>query len=153
MQILLSYQLAAFLHGLLKLPNDNNIIKICMYICCCINDLTNPIGCNLISVPLLTNAFGRDLISVCGLTDPLGHRLVSALVLTSHLECHLILLILLCLAKPFFNIPRLFLFSQRYFIHTGIEIEQKVILGYQYSIKILVYIYRLILVYALTHVH
>ena len=41
----------------------------------------------------------------------LGRRLMSALVLTSHLKCQIILLILLCLAAPFFNDPRLFLLS------------------------------------------
>ena len=54
-------------------------------------DVTNPIGCNL--------------ISVLDLTNPLGHRLISALVLTSHLKCHTILLILLCLAVPFLTAP------------------------------------------------
>ena len=75
-----------------------------MYICSCISpcmhDLTNPIGCNLISVLALTNALGRNLISVLGLTNPLGRKLISALVLTSHLKYHTINLILLCLAAP-----------------------------------------------------
>ena len=74
-------------------------------------DLPNPTVCNLKSVLVLTNALGRNLISVLGLTNPLGRRLISALVLTSHLKCQAILLILLCLAAPFFNSPRLFLLS------------------------------------------
>ena len=74
-------------------------------------DVTNPIGSNLISVPVLTNALGCNLIPVFGLTDSLGCRLISALVLTNHLKCHIIFLILLCLALPFFNSPWLFLFS------------------------------------------
>ena len=76
--------------------------------------LTNPIGCNWISVPVLTNGLGHNLISVLGFTYPLSRRLISALVLTSHLKCQIILLILLCLAKPFFNGHRLFLFSILY---------------------------------------
>ena len=76
-------------------------------------DLTNPIGHNLISVPVLTNVLGRSLISVF---DPLGRRMISALVLTSHLKSHIILLILLCLAVPFFNSPRLFLLSTSYVV-------------------------------------
>ena len=70
-------------------------------------DLTNPIGCNLISVLVLTNALGRSLISVLGLTHPLIRKLISALVLTIHLKCHKILLILLCLA-PFLIAPGCF---------------------------------------------
>ena len=73
--------------------------------------LTNALGRNLISVLDLTNSLGRNLISVLDLTNPLGCRLISALVLTSHLKCQTIPLILLCLAAPFFNSPRLFLFS------------------------------------------
>ena len=60
---------------------------------------------NLISVPVLTNVLGRNLISVFGATDSLGRRLISALVLASYLKC------LLCLAVPFFNGLKLFLFS------------------------------------------
>ena len=73
--------------------------------------LTNALGRNLISVLDLTNSLGCNLISVLDLTNPLGCRLISALVLTSHLKCQTVLLILLCLAAPFFNSPRLFLFS------------------------------------------
>ena len=98
-----------------KQPNDNLKRFTCTYICFCIYqslyDITNPIGRNLISVPVLTNGLGRNLISVLCFTYPLGRRLISALVLTSHLKCQIILLILLCLATPFFNGPRLFLFS------------------------------------------
>ena len=74
-------------------------------------DIINSIGHTLISVAVLTNGLGHNLISVLGFTYPLGQRLISALVLTSHLKCQIILLILLCLAVPFFNGPRLFLFS------------------------------------------
>ena len=74
-------------------------------------DLPNPTVCSLKLVLVLTNALGRNLTSVLGLTNPLGRRLISALVLTCHLKCQAILLILLCLAAPFFNSPRLFLFS------------------------------------------
>ena len=49
-----------------------------------------------------TNPIGRNLISVLVLTNPIGRKLISALALTSHLMCHTILLILLCLAVPFF---------------------------------------------------
>ena len=73
--------------------------------------LTNVLGRNLISVLDLTNLLGRNLISVVGLTNPLSHRLISALVLTSHIKYQAILLILLCLATPFCNSARLFLFS------------------------------------------
>ena len=73
--------------------------------------LTNALGRNLISVLDLTNSLGCNLISVYDLTNPLGRRPISALVLTSHLKCQAILMILLCLAAPFFNRPRLFLFS------------------------------------------
>ena len=69
--------------------------------------LTNEFGRNLISVLDLTNSLGHNLISIHGLTSPLGRRLISALVFTSHLKCQAILLILLCLAAPFFNSPRL----------------------------------------------
>ena len=74
-------------------------------------DLTNSLGRNLISVLDLTNSLGRNLISVLDLTNPLGRRPISALVLRSHLKCQAILLILLCLAAPFFKSPGLFLFS------------------------------------------
>ena len=73
--------------------------------------LTNPIGHSLISVLILTNALGHNLISIFGRTNPVGRRLIQALVLTSHLKCHIILLILLYLAAPFFDSPRLFLLS------------------------------------------
>ena len=90
------------------------IQKICMYVYLLLyqslSDLTNPIGRNLISVPVLTNGLGRNLISILGLTNALCHRmrLISALVLTSHLKCHIILLILLCLAVPFLQPQALF---------------------------------------------
>ena len=71
-------------------------------------DVTNPIGRNSISAPVLTNGLGRNLISILGLTYPLGRRLISALVLTSHLKCQIIFLIL---AALFFNGLRLLLFS------------------------------------------
>ena len=73
--------------------------------------LTNTLGHNLISVLGLTNLVGCNLISVLGLTNPLGHKLISALGLTSHINFQTMLMILLCLAAPFFNSPRLFLFS------------------------------------------
>ena len=79
-----------------------------------LHDLTNRTVCNLKSVLVLMNALGRNLISVLDLTNPLGRRPISALVLTSHLKCQAILLILLCLAVPFFNSPGLFLFSYIY---------------------------------------
>ena len=104
--------------------------KIFVYTCSCISpciyDRTNPIVCNLILVLVLTNTLGSNLISVldptnllgCNLisalyhTSPLGCRLISAPVLTNHLKCHTIFLILLgCLAVPFFNSFRLFLCS------------------------------------------
>ena len=100
--------------------------------------LTNPLGRNLISVLVLTNPLGRNLISVFVLTNPLGRnlisslsypftcsfgrRLISALVLTSHLKCQTTLLILLCLAAPFFNGPRLFLFSISYIFGRHVNI-------------------------------
>ena len=59
----------------------------------------------------LTNPIGRNWISVLGFTYPLSRRLISALVLTNHLKRQIILLNLICLAKPFFNGHRLFLFS------------------------------------------
>ena len=52
-----------------------------------------------------------ELVRSSDLINPLGRRPISALVLTSHLKCQAILLILLCLAAPFFNSPGLFLFS------------------------------------------
>ena len=73
--------------------------------------LYDPTVCNLKSVLFLTNTLGSSLISVLGLTNPLGCKLISALVLTCHLKCQAILLILFCFAAPFFNSPRLFLFS------------------------------------------
>ena len=98
-----------------KWPNDNLKRFTYMYLYLLLYqflyDLTNPIGRNWISVPVLTNGLGHNLISVLGFTYPLSRRLISALVLTSHLKCQIILLILLCLAKPFFNGHRLFLFS------------------------------------------
>ena len=53
-------------------------------------------------------------------TCSFGCRLISALVLTSHLKCQTTLLILLCLAAPFFNGPRLFLFSISYIFGVNI---------------------------------
>ena len=90
-----------------KRPNDN--LK--RFVCILALDLPNTTVCNLKSVLVLTNALGRNLISVLGFTNPLGRRLISAIVLTCHFKCQTILLILLCLAAPFFNSPRLFLFS------------------------------------------
>ena len=88
--------------------------RICLCICSCISpyDLTNPIGCNSILVPVLTNALGRNLISVLSLTNPLACRLISAyqpLFLSAILrKCRIILLILLCLAMPFLTVPGCF---------------------------------------------
>ena len=92
-----------------KRPNDN--LKRFVLILALVSVLPNPTVCNLKSVLVLTNTLGRNLISVLGLTNPLGCRLISALVLTCHLKCQAILLILFCLAAPFFNSSRLFLFS------------------------------------------
>ena len=75
-------------------------------------NLPNLTVCSLKLVLVLTNTLGCNLISVLGLTNPLGRRLISAFVLTCHLKCQEILLILLCLAVPFFNSPRLLFYSK-----------------------------------------
>ena len=80
--------------------------------------LTNALGRNLISVLDFTNSLGRNLISVLDLTNPLGRRLISALVLTGHLNCQTILLILLCLAAPFFTAPGCFCLAYHLFLQS-----------------------------------
>ena len=52
-------------------------------------DLTNPIGCNLISIHVLINAL-HTLISVLDLTNSLGHNLISVIDLTNLLGRNLI---------------------------------------------------------------
>ena len=104
-------------------------------------NLTNPTGRNLISVLVFNNTFGRNLISVLGLTNPLGYnlisvlglinplgcRLISALVLTSHLKSKTILLILLCLAVPFFTALGCFVLHIIYFCNQSTTTERFII--------------------------
>ena len=97
-----------FLYCLLKLKSGLMTILKDLHAYLLLYQSFNPIFHKLISVPVLTNALGCNLISAFGLTDPLGRRLISALILTNHSKCHLILLILLCLATPFLTAPAVY---------------------------------------------
>ena len=73
-------------------------------------DFTNPIGCNLIQPLILPMHLATPLYQ--SLVLPI--HLAPALILTSYFKCQTILLILLCMAVPFF--AGMFLFSIDYYL-------------------------------------
>ena len=112
------------------------VYRMYLFLCQLLFDLTNPIGCNLISVFFLTNALRHIFISLHDLINLHGHnsiyisswfyqsRLISVLVLTNHLKCHTILLILLCLTTTFLTALGCFCLAHHlYFVVSLLEYE------------------------------